>query len=231
MLLNELLPLPRVIVRLYEPWMSVVLLGALVLFAVVKAQFPAYLQLIRWNFSNYRIARQTFEEGEVELRPEWLLMTPVMISALALHVYLFTEASPVLCGGGGYRLFLRLMLIIALIYFIKILAIRFVEIVAAPTRTLRVYRGNAILLNQTIAIPLLGFCLVSALSAGWMVEASLYAGAALFASAYLLRLARGVSSALEERIPLNYIILYLCTLEFLPLAVLAKAWYEVQSVC
>lgn len=231
MLLNELLPLPRVIVRLYEPWMAIVLLSALVLFAIVKAQFPGYLQLIRWNFSNYRIARQTFEEGEVELRPEWLLMTPVMVAALALHVYLYTEASPILCGGGGYWLFFRLMLIIALIYLIKILAIRFVEIIATPTRTLRVYRGNAILLNQTIALPLLMFCMVSALSAGWLVEASLHAGSLLFGGAYVLRLSRGMSSAIAERIPLNYIILYLCTLEFLPLAFLAKAWYEVQSVC
>lgn len=231
MLLNELLPLPREIVRLYEPWMALVLFVALVLFAVVKTQFPSYLQLIRWNFSNYRIARQTFEEAEVELRPEWLLMTPVMVSALALQVYLFTEASPVLCGGGGYLLFLRLTVIVTLVYLIKILAIRFVETVAAPTRTLRVYRGNAILLNQTIALPLLLLGLIAALSAGWLVEASLQAGAVLFASAYVLRLARGVSSAIEERIPLNYIILYLCTLEFLPLAVLAKAWYEVQSVC
>lgn len=231
MLLNELLPLPRTIIRLYEPWMALVMFSSLVLFALVKTQFPSYLQLVRWNFSNYRIARQTFEEDEVELRPPWLLMTPVMIASLALLVYLYTEASPLFCGGGGGMQFLRIMVIIGLIYLIKLLTIRFVETITVPTKTLRVYRGNSILLNQTIALPLLLVCLVSALSAGWLVEVALKAGFVLFAFAYILRLLRGVSSAVQERIPLYYIILYLCTLEFLPLAVLAKAWYEVQSVC
>ncbi len=230
-LLHELVPIPRVIIDLYEPWMAVILLISLLVFAIVKNQFPAYLQLIGWNFSNYRIARQYFEESEFTFRPEWLLMFPIMVGSLALYVYLLMAGFSEFCMEDGLFLYLRLLLIIFMIYVVKLLTIQLVSTLSTPIKTLRVYLGNVILLNQTVALPVIILSVLAALTAGWVSRTALIAAAVILIGVYALRVLRGIVSALQERIPLNYIILYLCTLEFLPLAVLVKAWVIARAAC
>lgn len=224
-------PQIREVDHLFEPWMGVVFVGALIVVAIIKVQFPAFLQMIRWNFSNYRITRQAMAEGDFEYRPEMLLLFPVMLASLAWFIYLYVTAHPLFCYPEGVWSFLKLLLILGLMYVVKLLSIALVnELTNGPT-ALRIYLGNTLLLNLTMALPLLVLSLMLALSAGNLQSGLFIAGAVLLSGAYLLRLTRGVLAAIQERISLNYIILYLCTLEFLPLAVVSKAWLSVYGAC
>lgn len=225
------IPVDRVLTRLYEPWMAIVVVVMLALFAVVKRQFPSHVQLMGLNFSNYRIARQTFDEGEFSRRPEWFISLPGMVAGPALLLSLIAREWSIDCTGDSAHLFARLMTIIALVYVLKVAAANVVAALAHSPRCLRNYLGNTFLLMQTIALPLMFLGLVAALTAGWVVQAALAGGLALFALTYFLRIVRGIQAALEERIELNYIILYLCTLEFIPLAVMVKAWLHANTHC
>ncbi len=223
-LLTDLIPVERVLMRWYEPWMSLVLLGSVVVFALIKRQYPGFLQLAQWNVSNYRIARQFYEEGEYRNRQEWLIMYPVSISAIALFGYVILSEYELLSGFDGAHAYLHLVALLALVYLLKILAADLVMALASPILAVRTYIGNTLMAMHTLALPLLCISMVAALTAGWFVRPVLWAGLILFCAAWLVRIARGVRAALDERISLNYIILYLCTLEFLPAAVLVKAW-------
>ncbi len=224
-------PQIRAVDHLFEPWMGVVFVIALIIVTVIKVQFPAFLQMIRWNFSNYRITRQAMAEGDFEYRPEMLLLFPVMLAALAWYIYLNVTANPLLCYPEGVGAFLKLLLILGLMYGVKFVSIALVNELTNGTSALRIYTGNTLLLNLTMAAPLLVLSLMVALSSGPTQMGLLIAGACLIGGAYVLRIIRGVLASIQERISLNYIILYLCTLEILPLAVVVKAWLSVYGAC
>jgi hypothetical protein len=228
---ERFIPIEREVANLYEPWMFWVFIVALALIALVRIQFPVYAQLVRWNFSNYRIARQAFVENEPLIHTSWLLMLPVMLSGIALFLYLALQGTDAYCLPATFGSFLRIVLIVLGVFILKMLTINLVDTVAAKTAALRIYLGNTFLLVQSVSIVLLLLSAMMALAWGGPSDWMIYSGAGLLGFIYLVRLARGIIAALEERISLNYIILYLCALEFLPLAVLAKAWYLSLTHC
>lgn len=224
-------PIVREVDHLFEPWMGLVFLVSLIIVTVIKVQFPAFIQLMRWNFSNYRITRQAMAEGDFEYRSEMFLLFPVMLASLAWFLYLFITANVLLCYPEGIAAFLKLLLILGLMYGVKFASITLVNVLTGGATSLRIYVGNTLLLNLTIAAPLLVLSLMVALSTGGVQMGLFIAGAVLVVGAYLIRISRGVIASIQERIPLNYIILYLCTLEFLPLAVVVKAWLSIYGAC
>lgn len=226
--MTELIPIERELLRLYEPWMGFVFIGVFTAVAVIRRQFPVYVQMMGWNFSNYRIVRQTLEEGEFSQRADWLVMLPVALSSFALFVYLVLAEWSRTGGGSALSLFGKLFVLLLCVYMLKLVAVNLVRTLTAPMRALANYIGNTFLLLNTLALPLLLLSLAAALSSGSLTRMVLVGGLVLVASAYLLRVLRGFQAALNERIPLYYIILYLCTLEFLPSAVLIKAWMELH---
>ena len=226
--MTELIPVERELQRLYEPWMGFVFIGVLIAIAIIRRQFPAYMQMISWNFTNYRIVRQTLEEGEVSQRVDWLVMLPVALTSWALFVYLVLAEWGRTGSGRSAGLFIRLFALLAIIYAVKLIALNLVRTLTVPARALANYIGNTFLLLNTLTLPLLLLALAASLSAGSLTRMVLIAGLVIVGLAYLLRVVRGMQAALNERIPLYYIILYLCTLEFLPSAVLIKAWMEVH---
>jgi hypothetical protein len=227
---TELIPIEREVLRLYEPWMGFVFIGVLMAVAVIRRQFPAYVQMMGWNFSNYRIVRQTLEEGEFSQRADWLVMLPVALASLALFTYLVLAEWSRTGGDAALSLFSKLFGMLLCVYGLKLVAVNLVRTLTAPMRALANYIGNTFLLLNTLALPLLLLSLAAALSSGSLTRMVLVGGLVLVAAAYLLRVLRGIQAALNERIPLHYIILYLCSLEFLPSAVLIKAWMELHPV-
>lgn len=226
--MTELIPIERELQRLYEPWMGFVFIGILIAIAVIRRQFPAYVQMIAWNFSNYRIVRQTLEEGEFSQRADWLVMLPVALASWALFVYLVLTEWGRTGDFTSAALFGRLFAMLVIMYAVKLIAVNLVRTLTVPVRALANYMGNTFLLLNTLALPLLLLALAAALSSGSLTRMVLLAGLVLVGLAYLLRVVRGMQAALNERIPLYYIILYLCTLEILPSAVLIKAWMELH---
>lgn len=226
-----LTPLPREVQTLFEPWMGAVMILGLLVLALVRNQYPAYLQNIRWSFSNYRITRQAFAEGDFSFKPEWLLMFPVMVMAHAWLIYIASARSALSCYPKGLQPYLQLVLMVLLVYVLKLMGILLVNMLTKAGASLRVYWGNTILLSQTIALPLMFLALSASLAADGLEAVIVYAGFCIFVLAYLLRVFRGISAAIQSRISLKYIILYLCTLEILPLAVVVKAWYMVYTNC
>lgn len=208
-----------------------VFLGALALLAIVRIQFPAYGQLVRWNFSNYRIARQAFAENEPLIHTSWLLMMPVMILGFALFAQLALHAVDPDCATLSLSMFLRICAILAIGLVIRLLAIDLLHTLAGKISALRIYLGNVLILNQSVSILFLALALAMALTYGGAELGVVISGVVLFGLTYLLRLIRGVMAAINERISLNYIILYLCALEFLPLAVMVKAWLLTHTGC
>lgn len=228
--MTDLIPIERELLRLYEPWMGFVFIGMLIGIAFFRRQFPGYVQMIAWSFSNYRIVRQNLEEGEFSQRADWLVMLPIGLTSMALFLCLSLAEWNRYGGASLAGLFGKLLAALVCVYGTKLIAVNLVRTLTAPYKALSNYIGNTFLLMNTLSVPLLLLMLAAALASGEMTRSLLVTGLALIGAAYMLRILRGVQAALNERIPLYYIILYLCTLEILPSAVLIKAWAELYPV-
>lgn len=214
---------------LYEPWMLWIFVSAMALLAIYRIQFPNYLQIGRWNLGHYRIAKQLFAEGEFGLRIDWLIGFPVMAAGISLFIFLAQKAyNPCVEGFVSYLIVFG---VISLALILKMLAISGTQTFGTSAVALRVYFGNTIILTQLTSFILLALSLIIALSYDSDLEIYIWIGFGILLLNYLVRLIRGTIAAFQERISLNYIILYLCTLEILPLAVLVKAWMSAQTTC
>lgn len=194
---------------------------ALAVIALVRVQYPKYIQLIGSNFTSYRIARQTFAQSEYQSRPEWIVSFIVTIVSISLFGYLniISQSSD---SSGGIVFYLKILLATGLIFVLKIMAGLLVESLSKKLESIRIYLGNTFLISFLASAVLLPISLAMALDNSGNIAVLGWIGLGVLGAAFLLRLARGVSHAISERIPLYYIILYLCTLEILPLGVLIK---------
>ena len=214
---------------LYEPWMLWIFISAMALLAIYRIQFPNYLQIGRWNLGHYRIAKQLFAEGEFSLRIDWLIGFPVMTAGISLFLFLAQKFfNPCIEGFVHY---LVVFGIVSVVLLLKMLAISGTHTFGTRAVALRIYFGNTIILTQLTSFILMALSLIIALSYDADLRVYIWIGFGIMALNYLIRLIRGTIAAFQERISLNYIILYLCTLEILPLAVLVKAWMSVQTTC
>lgn len=214
--------IPRTIDRLYEPWMLWVFVASLAMLALVRVQFPRYIQLVRWSFNNYRIAKQTFAQGDFQSRPEWLITLPLTLFGYSMFLYLLINymKGP---SALGFMDFIRLVVMVGVIMILKVLAGYLVEALSHRFESIRVYLGNTFLIGTISGTALLLLSLAVALDLSDRSQWYFMVGLSIIALTYLFRLGRGVGHAISERISLNYIILYLCILEILPAGVLLKA--------
>ena len=219
----------RELIYLYEPWMIWIFISTMALWAIYRVQFPGYIQLGKWNFSHYRIAKQVFSEGEFGIRIDWLIGFPIMSASIALFLFLAQiTQTPCWDGFGNY---MTLFGIVTLVFLVKMLVIAAIDTFSSKEIALRVYFGNTVILSQIAAFLLLFLSIVMALTYGNPSSLLIWIGLFILLISYLIRLTRGIIAAIQERISLNYLILYLCTLEILPLAVLIKAWMSMNISC
>ena len=82
------------------------------------------------------------------------------------------------------------------------------------------YNFTIFLVNQFLGIVLVLVIIFIAYGSRSFANVFVYAGAALFVAAFILRVGKGLSAVLGSReATLFYLILYLCTLEILPLLI------------
>jgi hypothetical protein len=109
------------------------------------------------------------------------------------------------------------MLLVFAVYVIKIFVIRIMGFIFDKTTAARQYIFLTCLINQVAGVGLIPIIVFVAYAPQWLSDFSVYLGAIILASTYLLRIGKGIFSNLSHRqMPAIYLLLYLCTLEVLP---------------
>jgi hypothetical protein len=123
----------------------------------------------------------------------------------------------------GFSLWFNYLILLTMIYTIKVSSMQLVKLLANGDFGLEEYQYNVFLINNAAGVVLFPFVLVSAYLYKSEASGVLIAGGIVIGLFLFYRLTRGLFSAFSNRIPLFYIILYLCSLEILPLLILFKA--------
>lgn len=204
-------------------WFAAIMLLVLILIAWVKVNYARRFHQLFTAVLNTRLLRQLMREELVFSHRASVVLTGVFLLVGASFLYLCDKLFHwAFFETGDFGLWWHYFALLFLIYFIKVLSFQLIRIIAEGDFGMEEYQYNVLLINKAAGLVLLPFTIVAAYLVSGAAQWVALGGGALFCLLFLFRWFRGISNALRNRVPLFYIILYFCTLEILPLALLYK---------
>lgn len=222
-------PVKRISPYLQEDWIFAVLIGILIALAVVKYTYPRRMLRLGQALVRVRILLQLMREEMVMSHRSAVTLFLTFAISSGLLVYLTAKVYewPIVQFLGAW-LFPLLVVLIALVYLWKIITVRLVQLLFAANGGLSEYLNYSFVMNALLGILWLPVILFVTVSLHETARGAVLFAAGIFALAWVIRMIQGVQFALKYRVFPVYIILYLCALEILPLAVIAKGVAEVK---
>ena len=213
----------RTPVNLSEDWMILVFLFAIVALAYTRRLYPARLARLWKSTWNVRALRQAIREEPNTPRASLLFnVSFYLIFSLVLFLLIkYSGIKPL--GYSGLLLYIVLLACVAVIYLIKTVGIRLVQMMADGDFGLTEYEYNVFLVNRMIGLALFPFALLLAYYPLSNIQLIFNIAIGLIILMVVYRMVRGLLNALSQGVPPFYILFYICTLEILPLAVCIKA--------
>jgi len=206
-------------------WLFWPLLGLVVFFILTRYKHRSFI--------NQTIASVFYPRMSVRLMKEKNESTSPVIQSL-LFFYFLTTGLFVFMAMNYYGLYILYMhgfysflifsLLITSIYFIKIGSIKTLGYVFQQKKVIDEYIHNLKLFNITTGIFLLPVTICIPFLNAYLVDEVhlIETGFALYSIVFVFKLLRGFFVSYRQNVSIFYILLYLCTLEILPLALLLR---------
>lgn len=205
----------------YQPgWvMALIVLSVMIigyLFSAFHTRFHSVVKaFFTMRFSN-ELAREEYSlthPVSVFLSINFLLTCPLFILQLISSNINFSFGSEI-----NFLSFLLIILCVFTVYFVKILSLKILGFIFNKPLVAGEYAFTIFLVNQILGIGLIPIIIFIAYGKQSFENGFIYMGIALMLIAFILRVGRGVLSALTSgEVTPFYLFLYLCTLEILPL--------------
>lgn len=218
MLAQVQLDRPRAVDPLSAEWVTLVLLGVVVLLALTNVSSPRKWRLLAQAMFRMRLSRQTLRE-EVDLQDRTLM--GLLVAAAAI-IALFTWQAQVHGGGPIVPLFIVLVGAVLGIVLVQTLLMKLTAGLMQVDHGLGEFLYTGLLLFILMGAALLPLTVLITYHPAWR-SGSVVIGAGAIALLFLYRWVRGAWIGLGEGVPIRYIFLYLCTAEILPVLLLLKA--------
>lgn len=222
-------PIVRISPYLQEDWIYLVLLILLSVLAVVRYSYPKRMLRLAQALVRDRMLYNLMRENMVMSHRTAISMFLVFIVSSGLLAYLavklFATAAFTMIG---FWLFPAIVLGFALVYTWKIVTVRLVQFVFGSNGGLSEYLNYSFVMNALLGVVWLPIILVAVVTLPHIAQGAIIGAAISFSLAWIVRVFKGIQYALTQRVFPIYIILYLCALEILPLAVIAKGVVEVK---
>ena len=206
------------IFRSNPDWLVGVLLVIFLLFATVRLIFNKYLsQLMHATINNSTFTRM-FRERYFNLLHASFRLDLIFNLTLALFFYQFLSLHKINLGyTKSYYIYLTCLATILGYFFAKRFIYYLVGVLTESKSEVLEYLFNITVFNRVLGIFLLPVTAVIAFIPLTQVEPLIYLGLGIVVIFYLLSLTRGIKIFMKKQFSILYLILYLCTLEILPL--------------
>ena len=207
--------------RTNPDWMVGVLVLSFLLFATVRLIFNKYLSQLIQSTINYSTFTRQFRERYFNLLHASFRLDLVFTMILALFGYQFLNAYKINLGvSKSYYTYLICIGIVIGYFTAKRMVYYIVGLLTESKPEVREYLFSITIFNRVMGLFLLPVTAIIAFVPLSQVEPLLFAGLAIIVIFYLMSLRRGGKIFLKKHFSISYLILYLCTLEILPLVLL-----------
>ena len=209
------------ILRNNPDWLIGVLLICFVLFATVRLIFNKYLSQLILSTINYSTFSRLLRERYFNLLHASFRLDIISNLISALFGYQFLTAYKINFGiSNSFYVYLICLAGVIGYFTAKRIIYYFIGILTESKQEIQEYLFSITVYNRVLGLfllPLSGMIAFIPLSKN---KPLLFAGAGLIGIFYLMSLLRGSKIFLKKQFSISYLILYLCTLEFLPLILL-----------
>jgi hypothetical protein len=204
-------------------WLLVFVLTGLLFFSIVRAFYNKYLTSIFKSNFNYQLSFKLFREKSLVIERISLLMNIIFVIELTIFIFLLAVYYQTnTFFQNSFLLFLVISGIISFIYITKYAVYKIVGSIVNSQAIVNEYLFNVFLYNKIVGIFLLpitiGIIYMPNAYTLWLFTL----GAFVIFFYFIMRIFRGLQISLKTSMSIYYIILYLCTLEILPIIVLIK---------
>lgn len=203
-------------------WIYGVILLCLILFASVRLIFGKYLSSLLSGLVSYSTASRLYRERGYKILHGSFRLDLLMV--LILPAFLFQMAKKYqfsYLGMDSFKLYLTFLLFTLAFFLSKIVAYNLVGAVLGRVQDIKEVLFNMGLFAKGVGMFVLPVVTLIAL-ATFRPENFIYLGIGIVSILYLGALLRGFWVGLKRGVSIFYLILYLCTLEILPLLLIFK---------
>jgi hypothetical protein len=205
-------------IRSNPDWLIGVLVLAFLLFASVRLIFNKYLSQILQSTLNYSTFLRMFRERYFNLLHASFRLDVIFSLVLALFSYQFLSAFKINLGfSGSLYVYLACLGLVVGYFIIKRIIYFILGVLTESKAEVQEYLFSINVFNRALGLFLLPVTVAIAFVPLSQVELMLFIGLGIIAIFYLMSLIRGGKIFLKKHFSISYLILYLCTLEFLPL--------------
>jgi hypothetical protein len=202
-------------------WGTYVLMLCLMFFAGIQYNNFKRLQQLFKAFAISRFFSQLARESNLFKERSTVMLFSLYIVVLSFFLtrtYLFYSGTT--NDFSSFYIFIKMLLGVSAFYFIKIILFSITGNLFKSSKDAADYTLNIYVFGQMMAIVLLPFSIVLAYFPSGFVIFSFFI---IFGISYFYRAVRGMIFIYSgSDVPAYYLFLYLCTLEILPLVIIAK---------
>ena len=205
----------------YQPiWIMALIVLSVMIIGYLFSAFNSRFNSVGKAFFTMRFANQLAREEYSLTNPVSIFLSINFLLTCSLFILQLISASTIFYFGTemNFISFLIVILCVLVVYIVKILSLKILGFIFDKQIVAGEYTFNIFLVNQILGIGLIPVIIFIAYGKQSFESGFIYAGIALMAIAFFIRVGKGAISALAGgEVTLFYLFLYLCTLEILPL--------------
>ncbi len=204
-------------------WLGILFILIIAVLTWVRFNYSKRFQQLFSAAINQRLMRQLMRQELVFSHRASIVLTIVFVFSLSSFLYVADSTfSWTILDASGFQLWLQYFALIVLIYLVKILSIEWIKLLADGDFGLSEYEYDIFIINKASGLFIFPIAMLGAYLFRPQAEVIIGIGFIILLGMYIYRWIRGLGNAIRLHVPVFYIILYFCTLEILPLAILQR---------
>ena len=208
---------------LWHDWVLGIILFSFILLVWVKLFYNKVLSANVTSIFNYQISHNLFLDKSTLTHKAFLIMDFVFYVNTGLFIYLSTKhLNLTLVHPAGIKAFLIFTGFVFAVYLLRYICIKIVGYISQTQIIFAEYLHNIFIYTRITGLVLFPFLIVIPYADYRITPITIFTGAGIIISGYILRILRGIKIFTIKKISLLYLFLYLCMLEFVPVLVFFK---------
>jgi len=214
---------PALLQRAQPEWMLWLYIGLFVVYLLLRLRYGRYWIRFRHALVYPIEAQNLLKEQNMNLMQMAVALNSLAV--LSISLFLFQLVSSLLPDLGlkyTFTTFLLMGVTVALFCILKYLAIALLGRVFNKRETAKQANHLWLVHLKNLGLPLITVTLLAQYTQGWVSTTFLIIGITLPMIAFISNSLRSAALLIKHRVSLFYGILYLCTLEFLPITMIVR---------
>ena len=204
--------------RVQEDWLTGLLLLIVLLFIAIRSFYGKVFTQLADSLTNYHISSKLYQEKNVLTKRVNLVLDTIYFVVFSVFIFEFNRHFGILNPKyNGFFLFGAILAILILYSLIRIILLHLTGFLFDSRSLFSEYIHHSFIFNKGLGIVLFPVCIAVLFIQPGLVKYFIYLGIFIVALAFILKTIRSLKIILWKDVLLFYLILYLCTLEILPL--------------